>query len=258
MKITFATTSETGNRASNQDRLATFVGQQCAGFIVCDGVAGVSGGETAARLACEALYASLSEDRAITPQQTVNWLADINQLILHEQQNNPALHQMSTTLASLFIDCQQLQAWWAHAGDSRVYHFRRGQAQHITRDHSLQQQFQDAGFENPGINTNLLYNALGTGTAHPASISEVLTLEDGDVFLVCSDGFWRRLSQAEMEQALRMVTSPEEWLALMMQAAAGQQKQDNLSAVAIWMGSPQDITLLQSIADSARFLPPRH
>ncbi|OON41290.1 serine/threonine phosphatase [Izhakiella australiensis] len=258
MKITFATTTETGNRPSNQDQLVTFVGQHNAGFAVCDGVAGTDGGDTAAQLACDTLLTHLSQDSAVRPQQTAQWVADIDRLIRREQQRRRELHQMSTTLAALFIDRQQPLAWWIHAGDSRIYHFRRGHAQHITRDHSLAQQMREAGFENTGINSNLLYNALGAETARPASFSEVLPLEDGDVFLICSDGFWSRLSQAEMEQALRMVTAPEEWLSLMMNAASGQEKRDNLSAVAVWVGSPQETTLLQSTSDSTRFLPPRH
>jgi serine/threonine protein phosphatase PrpC len=85
----------------------------------------------------------------------------------------------------------------------------------------------------------------------------VIQLEDGDAFLVCTDGFWCSLSPQEMEQALRMVNSPEEWLALMQKAINRSEKKDNLSAVAVWVGSPQETTLLQSMADSARFLPPR-
>ena len=58
---------------------------------------------------------------------------------------------MSTTLAALFIDREKQRAWWAHAGDSRVYHFRRGVLHEVTRDHSLAQQLKEAGYENTGI-----------------------------------------------------------------------------------------------------------
>jgi len=54
-----------------------------------------------------------------------------------------------------------------------------------------------------------------------------------------------------------MVNSPAEWLALMQKAIDRSAKTDNLSAVAVWVGSPQETTLLFSMADSARFLPPR-
>jgi serine/threonine protein phosphatase PrpC len=89
------------------------------------------------------------------------------------------------------------------------------------------------------------------------SFSEEIALEDGDAFLVCTDGFWLNLTSDEMEQALRMVNACEEWLALMEQAVSRNVKKDNLSALAVWIGEPEEATLLYSLADSARFLPPR-
>jgi len=257
MNINFASTSEIGARESNQDETGALAGQHSACFLVCDGVAGTPGGETAAKLARDALLAELEEDRAINPAETQKWVMNADQVIRQAQRNNLNFKQMSTTLAALFIDRVEQRSWWAHAGDSRVYHFRRGFIHAVTRDHSLAQQMKEAGVDNSGINSNLLYNALGADGALPVSYSEVLPLEDGDAFLVCTDGFWCSLTPQEMEQALRMVNSPEEWLALMQKAINRSEKKDNLSAVAVWVGSPQETTLLQSMADSARFLPPR-
>jgi serine/threonine protein phosphatase PrpC len=257
MNINFASTSETGARESNQDETGALAGAHSACFLVCDGVAGTPGGETAAKLARDVLLAELQEDRAINPAETREWVMNADQAIRQAQRNNLNFQRMSTTLAALFIDRVEQRSWWAHAGDSRVYHFRRGFIHAVTRDHSLAQQMKEAGVDNSGINSNLLYNALGADGALPVSYSEVLPLEDGDAFLVCTDGFWCSLTPQEMEQALRMVNSPEEWLALMQKAINRSEKKDNLSAVAVWVGSPQETTLLQSMADSARFLPPR-
>lgn len=257
MNINFASTSEIGARESNQDETGALAGAHSACFLVCDGVAGTPGGETAAKLARDALLAELQEDRVINPDETREWVMNADQAIREAQRNNLNFQRMSTTLAALFIDRVEQRSWWAHAGDSRVYHFRRGFIHAVTRDHSLAQQMKEAGVDNSGINSNLLYNALGADGALPVSYSEVLPLEDGDAFLVCTDGFWCSLTPQEMEQALRMVNSPEEWLALMQKAINRSEKKDNLSAVAVWVGSPQETTLLQSMADSARFLPPR-
>ncbi len=68
---------------------------------------------------------------------------------------------MGTTLVSLFIDRDYKLAYWAHAGDSRLYLFRRGWLYHVTTDHSLVQQMKDAGHQTDDINSNLLYRALG-------------------------------------------------------------------------------------------------
>lgn len=257
MNITYSTTSQKGARESNQDTIGALLGQHAACFMVCDGVAGSSGGEMAATIARDTLLAQLDVDAPLQPDRTAVLIENTEQAILSAQRNNPNFRQMSTTLAALFIDRDNLHAWWAHAGDSRVYLFRRGVVHSVTRDHSLVQQLQDAGYENTGINSSLLYNALGADVAHPHGFSEVVTLQDGDAFLICTDGFWSHLTPVEMEQALRMVSSPEEWLALMQKAIDRGVKTDNLSAVAVWVGSPQETTLLFSMADSARFLPPR-
>ncbi|MFU9138670.1 PP2C family protein-serine/threonine phosphatase [Erwinia tasmaniensis] len=257
MNINFASTSQTGGRETNQDETGALPGEHRACFLVCDGVAGREGGGKAAQLARDALLAALAVDAPLNPEETAGWIAIAEHAIHQAQQNNPNFEHMSTTLAALFINRDDPRAWWVHAGDSRIYHFRRGFIHRVTRDHSLVQQMKDAGYENTGINSNLLYNALGVAGSQPVSYSEVMPLEDGDVFLLCTDGFWSSLTSQEMEQALRMVNSPQEWLALMQKAINRSEKNDNLSAVAVWIGSPQETTLFQSMADSARFLPPR-
>lgn len=257
MKIVFASRCQQGQRDENQDRTGAEIDDSKACFVVCDGVAGLPGGERAAQLVRDTLLSELRDQPRLTPEATHAAIERCRARLLEEQGRDPACARMSTTLAALFIDREQQRAWWAHAGDSRVYHFRHGTLYDVTRDHSLAQQLKDAGYENTGINSNLLYNALGADPARPVTFSAELALEDGDAFLVCTDGFWLNLTTNEMEQALRMVNVCEEWLALMEKAVSRNVKKDNLSALSVWIGEPQDATLLYSAADSARFLPPR-
>lgn len=257
MNINYATTTNQGSRDNNQDETGAFVGEHCACFLVCDGVAGTAGGGVAARITKEVLLSEMAKGTTVSMTKSQRWVRKAEQAVRQAQQLVVNFSHMSTTLAALFIDRDSQESWWIHAGDSRVYHFRRGCIHSFTRDHSLAQQLQDAGVDNTGINSNLLYNALGADGQQSVSYSEVHSLEDGDVFLVCTDGFWCNLTPEEMEQALRMVNSPEEWLALMYTAIDRNKKEDNLSAVAIWIGSPQEATLIQLASDSVRFLPPR-
>ena len=168
---------------------------------------------------------------------------------------------MGTTLVSLFIDRDYGLAYWAHAGDSRLYLFRRGWLWHVTTDHSLVQQMKDAGHQTDNLNSNLLYLALGIENGGPeASYSDMVQVEDGDAFLLCTDGFWHGVSEEQMKQSLHMVNTPQEWLTLMNQIIQknGEQEgnaQDNYTALAVWMGNPQDTTLLHTLSDAAQFLP---
>ncbi|EIC84125.1 PP2C family serine/threonine-protein phosphatase [Serratia sp. M24T3] len=254
MNITFATTSNQGIRASNQDSIGQIVGNRSACFVVCDGIAGIPGGEVAAQIASNTLLENFNGENHLDAQHIAQHINRANQAILTGQKQSSELKNMGTTLVSLFVDRDYKLAYWAHAGDSRLYAFRRGYLMQTTRDHSLVQQMKDAGYQTQGVNSNLLYFALGMHEQREASYSDVLPLEDGDVFLLCTDGFWHELSTDDMEQTLRMVNSPNEWLVLMLEILKRSEKKDNFSAIAIWVGNPQDTTLLHSLGDAQRIL----
>ena len=261
MNITFASLSNRGDRATNQDQIGECVGERCACFVVCDGVASSPGGDIAARLACDTLLSCFNGQQHLDAQRIRQCVTDASLLIRQQQKQQQHYQRMGTTMVGLFIDRDYQLAYWAHAGDSRLYLFRRGYLLHVTTDHSLLQQMKDAGHQTEGINPNLLYCALGMRNGErDISYGEVLPLEDGDAFLLCSDGFWHDLSLQHMQQSLHMVNTPEEWLALMQQAIKNRDgqppvQQDNYSAIAVWLGSPQETTLLHAMSETARFIP---
>ncbi|QCR35869.1 PP2C family serine/threonine-protein phosphatase [Nissabacter sp. SGAir0207] len=255
MNITIASTSQRGSRATNQDQTGEVIGQRSACFVVCDGIAGLPGGEVAARIARDAILAQFDGEQHLDAQSIRRYVTGANAAIRRRQREDATLAKMGTTLVSLFIDRDYSLAYWAHAGDSRLYLFRRGYLSEVTTDHSLVQQMKDAGFSTQGINGNLLYFALGLDEARDASYSDVLQLEDGDVFLLCTDGFWHSFTEAELEQSLHMVNSPNEWIALMDRARQNENNSDNYSAIAVWVGSPQETTLMHSFPDAGRFMP---
>ncbi len=263
MNITIASMSNQGSRESNQDQTGEIIGEHSACFVVCDGVAGFPGGEVAATLARNTILGQFDGGQHLDAQQICQYVTNANQAIRQQQKVVHEHRRMGTTLVSLFIDRDYQLAYWAHAGDSRLYLFRRGYLYDVTIDHSLIQQMKDAGHQTEGINSNLLYFALGMGDeGRDASYSDVVALEDGDAFLLCTDGFWHGVSQQHMQQALHMVNTPHEWLTLMHQVIQKNDEQlasqqDNYSAVAVWIGAPQDTTLLHSLSDAAQFIPLR-
>ncbi|QKJ85693.1 Serine/threonine phosphatase [Paramixta manurensis] len=263
MNITIASMSNQGNRESNQDQTGDVIGERSACFVVCDGVAGFPGGDVAAALARNTILEQFNGEQHLDAQHIRQYVTQANSAIRREQKARQNYSRMGTTMVSLFIDRDYELAYWAHAGDSRLYLFRRGYLYHVTTDHSLIQQMKDAGHQTEGINSNLLYFALGMGDEErDASYSDVVPIEDGDAFLLCTDGFWHGVSQQHMQQSLHMVNTPEEWLTLMHQILKKNDErsdgqQDNYSAVAVWVGSPQDTTLLHSLSEAAQFIPLR-
>jgi len=75
-------------------------------------------------------------------------------------------------------------------------------------------------------------------------------LDDGDAFLLCTDGWWGPLTDAKIIATLTDADTPQGWLdamreLILAQAAPGQ---DNFSAIAVWVTDPAEST--QSMADS--------
>lgn len=245
MKIEAVWYSNRGSRAQNQDKTGEYLGEHSACFVLCDGVAGDAGGEQAATLACQFLLEHAAQGIPCQPDGTPALIDQLQQRIHQAQQQDQAYSRMRTTLVALFINRSTQQAHWVHAGDSRLYLFRNGYLCQSTTDHSLVQKMKDAGFQTGGLPDNLLYAALGTGKYQDASYSPTLTLADGDVFLLCSDGFWKRYNLAQLEYTLRLAHTPTEWLTLIEHLTPPLSQQDNYSAIAVWIGSPQESTLLQ-------------
>ncbi len=170
--------------------------------MVCDGIAGLPGGEVAAELARNAILDQFDGDNHLNAQTIRQYVQQANGAILQQQQATPDYRRMGTTLVSLFIDRDYKLAYWAHAGDSRLYLFRRGWLYHVTTDHSLVQQMKDAGHQTDDINSNLLYRALGMASdGAEASYSDVVPVEDGDAFLLCTDGFWHGVGEEQMKSS---------------------------------------------------------
>ncbi|MBW7983736.1 PP2C family protein-serine/threonine phosphatase [Enterobacillus tribolii] len=247
MKIEAVSCSNRGGRRQNQDKTAQYLGERSACFVLCDGVAGDAGGEQAAALACQFLLEHAQQDIPCPPDALPPLIGQLQRVITQAQQEDSTRSRMRTTLVSLFIDRDDLRAHWVHAGDSRLYLFRNGYLYCSTRDHSLTQKMKDAGYQTGGVPDNLLYTALGAGENHAASYSPSLALYDGDAFLLCSDGFWQRYNQALLEYTLRLAHTPAEWLTLIEDLSPPQPQQDNYSATAVWIGSPQETTLLQML-----------
>jgi serine/threonine protein phosphatase PrpC len=93
---------------------------------------------------------------------------------------------------------QNGNAWWAHAGDSRLYVLRGGKLVASTQDHSRVQQMIDAGTltrESAATHPerNKIYSCLGGVVPPVIGIGNEFILETGDTILLSTDGFWSQI-----------------------------------------------------------------
>ncbi|HEV2286849.1 MAG TPA: hypothetical protein VGR80_12460, partial [Steroidobacteraceae bacterium] len=105
-------------------------------------------------------------------------------------------------------------SWWAHVGDSRIYHLRGGALVGRSRDHShvevlLREGLITAEQAQTHPHRNYVECCLGGDPILPdMSIARRRPLEPGDVLMVCTDGLWSGLKDAEIATELSGPAGP--------------------------------------------------
>lgn len=249
-RVEFATLSGQGRRSYNEDACGYWSSRDAACFIVSDGAGGHGGGDVASETAVRTLLSAFSSQPSLEPAHITHLIEQTDLAIRYGQKLSESLSKMSATVAALFLDARAQRAQWSHLGDTRVYHFRRRLCRCMTKDHSVVQSFVDAGVIEPGeirhhARRNLLFAALGMGAnATPEALEHSFEVEDGDAFLLCTDGFWECVDESLMVDLLMRSESAEAWLLQMEQHIldVDSPSQDNYSALAVWVGRPGEVT----------------
>jgi PPM family protein phosphatase len=262
MSFTFGTLSRIGGRERNEDACGYWTNERGSCFVVCDGTGGHKGGAIASEIAVRTILASFANDPRFDSTRIEEVLADAETAIAEAKTNNVDAPNMSATVTLLVIDSGQDQALWGQIGDTRLYMFRRGRAHRLTQDHSVAQSLIDAGYASDADTRNhpqrsVLYGALGmAGQATPNIPEQAFAIEEGDAFLICSDGLWEPLFEQDMERALAKAEGPEQWLVSMgyMVTERANAHHDNYTGISVWIGSPHDFTVAQSGEDIRRQL----
>jgi PPM family protein phosphatase len=213
-------------------------------WVVADGLGGHLGGEVASQLAVESIVSTFAQQPEISSEALNRYLEAAQQALLIRQREKPQLAAMRTTIVVLLADPEA--ALWGHAGDSRLYHFRDGVIVNQTKDHSVPQALANSGEIKPEEirfheDRNRLLRALGQkDDFRPAIIKNRQPLEPGDAFLLCTDGFWEMVLEAEMAADLSRASTPQDWLEkmrnrIMERALKEAAKQhDNFTALAVF------------------------
>jgi protein phosphatase/serine/threonine-protein phosphatase Stp1 len=205
-------------------------------WAVADGAGGHQAGEYASGLIAEALDSMPSELSAAELLGEVRVrIAATHQALRQEAERRGGNTMIASTLVALLARGDHFACLWA--GDSRAYLLRDGEMRQITRDHSLVQELVDAGTITPEQaehhpHANIITRAVG------ADIEELVLdkvsgrLQQGDRFLLCSDGVCKTVPFEQLTELLRSdngVPPPQSLIA----AALALDVTDNVTAVAI-------------------------
>lgn len=234
--------SKIGGKEDNQD-YADYVilkRKNAACWVVADGLGGHKGGEIAAKAAVEVILKAFRKNPGCSVDAINQYLDTAQAEIIRLQQEKPGLSRMRTTVVMMVSDFKHVL--WAHVGDSRLYRLQNGVIDFQTKDHSLPQAMASEGEITPDrIRThkerNVLLRTLGHAELfRPQVHQEVQPLTTGNVFLLCTDGFWEHVEEAEMEMDYAKAKTPGKWLRMMEKRLLGKIKRvfDNYTAVAIY------------------------
>ncbi len=245
-RITASTGIHKGDRDYQQDQVNLIShprNSSCMLGIVADGMGGRSGGRKASdqvMLTAKQLFERYAPDTDDAPSMLRQIIEEAH--IVIKLTAISAEQEPHSTLAAFLINPGG-ECYWAHTGDSRIYHFHGSKLIHRTVDHSYVQTLVDKGViseeeANTHPQSNILMGCLGAEQAPPIAQHFIPKLRPDDVLMACSDGVWHHFTSSEMGSALSML-SPREATEFLIQKARSRSRGtgDNLSLVVVKLES---------------------
>jgi len=239
---TAAALSDVGRkRATNEDAFGFSV--EHGAYVVCDGMGGAAAGEIASSLAVGEVLRLLENrkesaegiEAQAMPQIAEQAVNAANEMVFSRAQTDENLSGMGTTLVVLVAEKDRL--WVLNVGDSRCYRLRNQCLEQLTLDHSLVEEMVRLGRMTPdeALSSplrNVITRALGTQSSITPDVFE-LEAEPGDLYLLCSDGLPRELSDETIASILKLDLSLKELCAKLVNAAKKAGGNDNITCVLV-------------------------
>lgn len=205
MEWKFSTASDIGGRDEQQDRVEIIASpnKSCYLVVVADGMGGYKDGAIAAQTVVDTARHFLETESVTDPFESLRKLcAQAHQAIVDIGE----LEFQPPGSTCVFLYLADDEACWAHIGDSRLYHFRNGRQLTRTLDHSMVQMLVSRGdMAEAEMATsplqNQLYMRLG-GKQWPNPELGAAEVQKGDLFVLCSDGFWESIDSNELQRVL--------------------------------------------------------
>lgn len=204
-----AIASGIGQRESQQDAAYVAATDDDVLGVVCDGMGGIAGGQLASNTAIEAFveYYQFYAQQGCTPFEWMQYAAQaVDDIVYALADGDGKRIGAGTTLLSAVIHGEQLH--WVSVGDSRLYIFRGTESVQVTNDHNYFYQLNQqkiAGtitsekYHSEAHNGEALISFIGMGGLTLIDINEdAFQMIPGDVILLCTDGFYRTVTEEEM------------------------------------------------------------
>ena len=218
-------------------------------FVLADGLGGHSAGEVASRTAVEAVLAHWSQGPPAAPRQALRTAARRANVAVYDAALEAGKRGMATTLTALTLAGRE--AIVAHVGDSRCYLVRSGACTQLTSDHSRVGEMLRAGLltaeqaaSHPA--RSMVTRTVGGDPAVQVDLIQQDT-EQGDTFVLCTDGLWDVIGRAEIAEQVSAIGTPG--------TATVADAADRLVDLALARDTPDNVTVLVVRVTTARPIP---
>jgi serine/threonine protein phosphatase PrpC len=242
VRLEVAGATDIGGRSENQDTRAHRRTADGAFLLLCDGMGGHAGGGVAARLFTEAMVtaASAAATDAGTgvpdPEAVADMIRAAAAVMAEGARRLDPYLDPHTTAVMAWLGGRRTVV--AHVGDSRLYHLDRYGVRWRTRDHSHVQMMVEAGELDPEAAAhhpyrNLVLRSVGGALPPEPEVAVRPALGPGEAVVLCSDGLWEHVPEAELAQ-LAGVGDWEAALAglVRLAVARGGTRADNATVLA--------------------------
>jgi PPM family protein phosphatase len=246
--------SRKGGREKNEDRMGYCYTRESGLFALADGMGGHPEGEVASQLSLQTLAALFQREARLTLKDPSKFLYDSIISAHHQLLRYATQKALIDTPRTTVVACvlQGNTAYWAHCGDSRLYLVRGEKLIARTRDHSyseLQESLSSVVPMNDRLNRNVLFTCLGSPGKPVIDTVGPLILQKGDRMLLCSDGLWGNLTDAEITQEIAAHGVADSVPELVEKALrVGGPRCDNVSALAVEWESAHDASLTATVS----------
>ncbi len=236
-------------RSNNEDAFCLLPEQGL--LAVADGMGGHASGEVASKMALDVIRNCFSGGASGTPpfigvydEDRSEWTNRLgsavrlaNMAVFEASGNNAQWQGMGTTVVAALIRKNKLSI--AHVGDSRLYLVRYGNIEQLTDDHSVvaEQVKRELITREEASRSeikNILTRALGTEPEVEVDLEE-MTLLDGDILVLCSDGLSNMVSDDDILSAVLSVRDPETAGRTLVKTANERGGLDNITVIVAYL-----------------------
>jgi protein phosphatase len=233
--------TDIGNiRGNNEDTYA--LSEDGSLWIVADGMGGHAAGEVASAITVQTILASMNpgappaiaESGGDVCDRLIQAFANAQHAVLSRSREDAECRSMGSAAIAAIVDGDALHI--CHVGDVRAYHLSGRRFRRVTNDHSwVWQNLVVSGVVAPDrvrshpLRSNLMQAIGGPHGCAPDLAS--IALQDGDRVLLCSDGLWEALSDAEIGASVASAGSMQRLASALVERANAASGKDNITLV---------------------------